>query len=149
MGDNMDKKILGSIKSATMSIYDIIISIFTYESSHVIPIKATLIQLDLKCKISVLDKFLSELVDYDLQESIIDALNGVFESLTNIKEKLCILNSTIDVNNNKWFSGYKYINYDEHIADIKIYDKILEKRRKLLFSLLKIYNIQKTSTKFY
>jgi hypothetical protein len=141
--------ILGTIKNATSLIYNIMSGIFAYNSDHVKPIKNILTELDLKYKISVLDAFLSEIVDYDFQESIIKALNGVTETLINIKDELYVLNNTIDINNHKWFSRYKNINYDEYIVDIRIYDKILEKRIKILFNLLKIYKIQKTSTKFY
>ncbi len=127
--------IINNIVISTLhTLYSSVIFVTYGSESNVIinKIKTDIEKLDIKLKLDLVNKLTNKLLDNDIHKIIVD---GVVDVISNIKSNIEIIDCEIVKHNEKWFSGYRSINFEDKLDNLKKLSYILDGRIALLLNL--------------
>ena len=130
--------IINSIVLGTLNtIYSSMIFIKTgYEPNKIINnIKTEISKLDIKLKLDLINTLIEKIPTNDINKLI---ENGLHELISNIKQNIEWIDNEIIQHNTKWFSGYRDINIDYKLNELKNLTLILDGRLLLLLNMNKV-----------
>ena len=130
--------IINSIVLGTLNtIYSSMIFVkIGYEPNKIINnIKTEISKLDIKLKLDLINTLIEKIPTNDINKLI---ENGLHELISNIKQNIEWIDNEIIQHNTKWFSGYRDINIDYKLNEIKNLTLILDGRLLLLLNMNKV-----------
>lgn len=130
--------IINSIVLGTLNtIYSSMIFVkIGYEPNKIINnIKTEISKLDIKLKLDLINTLIEKIPTNDINKLI---ENGLHELISNIKQNIEWIDNEIIQHNTKWFSGYRDINIDYKLNELKNLTLILDGRLLLLLNMNKV-----------
>ena len=130
--------IINSIVLGTLNtIYSSIIFVkIGYEPNKIINnIKTEISKLDIKLKLDLINTLIEKIPANDINKLI---ENGLHELISNIKQTIEWIDNEIIQHNTKWFSGYRDININYKLNELKNLTLILDGRLLLLLNMNKV-----------
>ena len=107
-----------------------------YEPNKIINnIKTEISKLDIKLKLDLINTLIEKIPTNDINKLI---ENGLHELISNIKQNIEWIDNEIIQHNTKWFSGYRDINIDYKLNELKNLTLILDGRLLLLLNMNKV-----------
>ena len=107
-----------------------------YEPNKIINnIKTEISKLDIKLKLDLINTLIEKIPTNDINKLI---ENGLHELISNIKQTIEWIDNEIIQHNTKWFSGYRDINIDYKLNELKNLTLILDGRLLLLLNMNKV-----------
>tara|TARA_Y100000589_G_C27183481_1_gene641728 strand:+ start:2192 stop:2644 length:453 start_codon:yes stop_codon:yes gene_type:complete len=101
-------------------------------------IKSLFETLDIKAKISILNKLISELDDKKENESVHLCLNYLHQTIDKIHDLIDSINKELEMHSKRYFYYWRYPNCYSDMDKLKLQSNILDKRTEMLSTILSV-----------
>jgi hypothetical protein len=129
-----------TVTSTTSSVYGLLYKIARYSGPGRTQIINSIFELDIENSIRIIDSLLREIPKDKIKSlPVIQSIDSLNEIIKTISGELKVIYERLNYNESLWIAGY-WRSYDcsKNIKRLKVYNEILEKRRKILFDVLQI-----------
>jgi hypothetical protein len=115
--------------------YSVLI-VSNFMSYHHIKINEVLDEYDLISKLQIIEAIMKDINDENIQkESVKLAINNVHNTIDNINKNISQIDQIINNHKQKYFSNWRYLNYDNEIYELKRNIKLLDIRYQMLLEI--------------
>jgi hypothetical protein len=129
-----------SLSNTSSSIYTILYKITNYSGPGKTHIINTIFELDMENSIRIIDSLLKEIPKDKINSlPVIQSIDSLNDIIKTISEELKVIYQRLHYNESLWVaSSLRSFDCTKNLNRLKIYNNILEKRRKILFDILQI-----------
>ncbi len=129
------KLLTDTISSTTHNIY----TILGRPSFNMYSFDKIINQLDLTYKLKTIEAVLKEICNIEIDSDALKlTIESVHEMITYIHDDLHKIEKIILDHKNKWFSGYRSIDMESEVIDLRLHTQLLDSRYDLLLKTLSI-----------